>query len=435
MSDPIWLLVGLAVGASAGLAIGWLFAQRRAPAHETQLLQLKDELAAAKGAQAAAESSRAEAEKFHEMAIGQLRDAFRAMSTETLQKMHPEFLRLAQETFAKFQESARGDLEKKEQAIATLVKPLEEHLKMYQQRLQQSETQQAGAMGAVRKHLETLAAQSSTLSQETQQLRRILSSNQARGRWGEQTLRRVVEAAGLSAHCDFFEQTQLGDGKPDMVIQLPGDRCIIVDAKVPDLDFLNGLEADPATRAAALTAHAAKLKATIRALAEREYPRQFPKALDYVVMFLPAESLFSTALEADQDLLVWAASKQILVTTPASLIGLLHCVQVTWQQHAQTENARLIAQCAGELYSRIYTFIKYFQRVGGGLEQANRAFNEAIASYESRLRPQGERLAALGLEVAGKELPEIEPAEVSLRTFRANGTALEPGLVQTASSP
>jgi len=435
MNAPIWLLVGLALGAVAGAVIGWLMAQRRqAPAHHARLLELKDELSAAKASQAAAESSKAEAQKFHEGAIAQLREAFRAMSTETLQKMHPEFLRLANETFAKFQETAKGDLEKKQQAIATLVKPLEEHLKVYQQRLQQSDAQRADAMGAVRKHLETLAVQSATLSQETQQLRRILSSNQARGRWGEQTLRRAVEAAGLSAHCDFCEQVQSGDSKPDMVINLPGERCIIVDAKVPDLDFLGAVDGDPTTRSENLAAHAAKLKATIRALAERNYPQQFPKALDYVVLFLPAESLFSTALEGDQDLLVWAASKQILLTTPASLIGLLHCVQVSWQQHSQTENARLIAQSAAELYARVCIFIKHFQRIGSGLEQANKAFNDAVGSYDTRVRPQGDRLETLGLDTAGKPLPEIAPVEVTLRAVSANGDPVATALVETSSS-
>src|SRR5205823_8006128 len=136
------------------------------------------------------------------------------------------------------------------------------------------------------------------LSHETLQLRRVLSSNQARGRWGEETLRRVVEAAGMSAHCDFSEQKQAGDSKPDLIVHLPGERIVIVDAKVPDLDFLDALEAADATqRAEALATHVTKLKSTIKSLAERDYPRQFPNALDHVVLFLPAESLFSAALE------------------------------------------------------------------------------------------------------------------------------------------
>ena len=156
----------------------------------------------------------------------------------------------------------------------------------------------------------------------------------------------------MSAHCDFSEQTQAGDSKPDLIVHLPGDRVIIVDAKVPDLDFLNALDAaDSTKRAEALAAHAGKLKATVKALADRDYPSQFPNALDYVVMFLPAESLFSAALEGDHDLIVWAAGKRIMLATPASLIALLRSVSVSWQQHAQTESAQEIAEARTSAHS------------------------------------------------------------------------------------
>jgi DNA recombination protein RmuC len=348
--------------------------------------------------------------------LADLREAFRALSADALKQTAPEFLRLANETLGKFQESAKGDLAQRQEAIKTLVKPLEEQLKVYQQRLQQSESTQSSALGEVKKHLETLAQQSQSLSNETLQLRRVLSSNQARGRWGEETLRRVVEAAGMSAHCDFSEQTQAGDSKPDLVVRLPGDRFIIVDAKVPDLDFLSAMDAaDSTKRAESLAAHAGKLKATVRALAERDYPAQFPNALDYVVLFLPAESLFSAALEGDQDLIVWAASKRILLATPASLIALLRSVSVSWQQHSQTENARAIAEAAQELYVRVCKFTEHFEKIRGGLEKATSAFNDAAGSYERMVRPSGERLLKLRGDGQGKELAEVKPLEEALR--------------------
>ena len=443
MNAPAWLLVGLALGGVAGAAIGWLLALRRqaaAPAtaalltevkqqlaaRETELAQVRQHFTEASAHSAAAQTALTESRQFHERqlaelktsqekALSDLRDSFRALSAEALEKSHPEFLRLANETFAKFRESAKGDMSQKEQAIATLIKPLEEHLKAYQERLQKSEALQSGSIGAVGKQLEIL-------SRETEQLRRILNSNQARGRWGEQTLRRVVEAAGLSAHCDFYEQEHSGDGKPDLIIKLPGDRCLIVDAKVPDLEVLGAVElADPLKRSEALSAHVAKLKTTIKGLVERDYSSQFPNALDYVVVFLPAESLFSAALEGDQELLVWAANRKILLTTPALLIGLLHCIQVSWQQHAQTENARQIAETAAELYSRICTFIEHFEAIGGSLERATGAYNEAVGSYFKRVRPKGEHLVGLGIESAGKQLPEIAPVEVGVRSIAGNG--------------
>jgi DNA recombination protein RmuC len=283
--------------------------------------------------------------------------------------------------------------------------------------LQQSEASQSSTLGEVKKQLELLSQQSQSLAQETQQFRMVLNSNPARGRWGEETLRRVVEAAGMSAHCDFSEQAKEGDSKPDLVVRLPGDRMIIVDAKVPDFDFLNALEtADPVKRAESLALHANKLKTTIRALAERDYPRQFPSALDYVVLFVPAESLFSAALEGDRDLIVWAADKRILLATPASLIALLRSVQVSWQQHKQTENAALIAEAAQDLFTRVCKFTEHFERIRTGLERANTAYNDAVGSYERMVRPAGNRIQELRGGMTGKELANAAPLETALRT-------------------
>jgi len=197
---------------------------------------------------------------------------------------------------------------------------------------------------------------------------------------------------------------------------LPGERLIIVDAKVPDLDFLNALElADTAKRAESLAAHATKLKATIKALADRDYPSQFPNSLDHVVLFLPAESLFSAALEGDRDLIVWAAGKRILIATPASLIALLRSVSVSWQQHAQTENAQKIADAAQEFYARVVKFFEHFTNIRKGLEGATSAFDDAVGSYGRMVRPAGERLAELGGGASGKKLPDVQPMDNTLR--------------------
>ncbi|HSH96020.1 MAG TPA: DNA recombination protein RmuC, partial [Roseimicrobium sp.] len=282
--------------------------------------------------------------------------------------------------------------------------------------LQQSEATQSESLGEVKKHLEHLAVQSQSLSSETLQLRRVLSSNQARGRWGEETLRRVVEAAGMSSHCDFTEQAQAGESKPDMIVRLPGERMIIVDSKVPDLDFLQALDtAEPMKRAEALALHARKMKDTIKSLADRDYPKQFPNSLDYVVLFVPAESLFSAALEGDQDLIIWAAQKRILLATPTSLIALLRSVSVSWQQHAQTENARAINESAQELFQRVTKFTEHFEKIRGGLEKANNAYNDAVGSYERMVKPSGERLQKLAGTDGGKPLTDVAPLDATLR--------------------
>lgn len=353
-----------------------------------------------------------------EKAITDLREAFKALSADALKANAPEFLRLAQQTFGTIQESAKGDLQTRQEAISGLLKPLEQQLKTYQERLQQSETTQSQAIGDVKKQLETLGLRSESLANETERFRMVLRSNQARGRWGEETLRRVVEAAGMSAHCDFVEQVQEEDKKPDMIVQLPGDHVIIVDAKVPDLEFIDALDtADLGNRTRLLAVHAAKLKDTIRALAKRDYPAQFRNALDYVVLFLPAESLFSAALEGDRDLIVWAAQNRILLTTPASLIALLRSVSVSWQQFAQTENARAITDAAQDLYRRVATFTEHFGRIRDGLAAASDAYNRAVGSYESRVRPGGERLLGLGFDAGGKDLADVRALDTTLRNL------------------
>lgn len=450
--DPLaYLLVGIALGALFGGLVGWLLGQRKAAilkATDPLLIELREQLAgrdsavvelrqqlvdlstsraASDAARTAADQLLARERQLHEQqiaegralqtkALADLRESFQALSAEALRQNQPEFLRLANETFAKFAETAKGDLSQRQQAIATLLEPLKQQLDTYQHRLQQSDSAQSLALGDVKKHLETLTQQSQSLSQETLQLRRVLSSNQARGRWGEETLRRVVEASGMSAHCDFTEQAQAGEGKPDMVVHLPGDRVIIVDAKVPDLDFLTALEvADPLQRGEALAAHAGRLKSTIKSLADRDYPRLFPNALDHVVLFLPAESLFSAALEGDRDLLLWAAQRRILLATPASLIALLRSVSVTWQQHAQSENARAIAESAGELYARIAKFTEHLDKIRNGLERANQSFNDAVGSYDRMVRPAGDRLQRLQGDLPGRQLADLQPLPSTLR--------------------
>lgn len=357
-----------------------------------------------------------ESKEAQDKAIANLRESFKALSADALKENAPEFLRLANESFAKLQETAKGDLSKRQEAIAGLLKPLEEQLRTYQERLQQSESSQSTTLGEVKKQLETLTKQSESLANETERFRMVLKSSQARGRWGEETLRRVVEAAGLSVHCDFIEQTKEGDKKPDMIVRLPSDRLIIVDAKVPDLDFLAALDvADLEKRSQSLQNHARKLKDAIRDLASRNYPAQFPNALDYVVLFLPAESLFSAALEGDRDLIIWAASNRIMLATPASLIALLRSVSISWQQFAQTENARAIADTAKELYGRVAKFFEHFEKIRTGLSKANEAFNDAVGSYERMVRPSGERLSKLGLNTGGKELADVKPLDLALR--------------------
>ncbi len=448
------VLSGIA-GVVAGVVLGWLLGSRRAAGaaeplqrelrQQVDLLRtradaLSEQLQAASSGKArleadleAARQLMAERQCFHERqlteskaslerAMTDLREQFKALSADALKANAPEFLRMAEQSFARLQASSKGDLDQRREAISGMLKPLEEQLRTYQHRLQQNESTQSTAIGEVRKQLETLAHQSESLAGETERFRMVLTSNQARGQWGEETLRRVVEASGMSAHCDFDEQVQQEDKKPDMVVRLPGERVIIVDAKVPDLDFITALDtADLEKRKTLLAMHAAKLKETIRELAKRNYPGQFPNALDYVILFLPAESLFSAALEGDRDLIVWAARQRIMLATPASLIALLRSVSISWQQFAQTENARDIAASAQELFARVATFTEHFEKIRAGLARAGSAYNDAVGSYERMVCPSGERLLKLGVSAGGKALAELSPVETSLRLPAGGG--------------
>lgn len=363
----------------------------------------------------------------HQQALEELRTAFKALSGDALRQSAPEFLRLAGEVFGRFQESARGDLSTREQRIETLVRPLEELLKTYQARLAQTESLQSAAMGQIRQQLESLAGQSQSLSDETGRLRAVLSSNQARGRWGEETLRRVVEASGMSVHCDFVEQVAEGESRPDLVVHLPGNRSILVDSKVPELDAQDALASvEPTRRSELLAQHVVRVRTAIKSLTERNYPQQFPHALDHVVLFLPAESLFSTALEGDPNLLLWAADRGILLATPATLIGLLRAVAISWQQHEQSENAREIAAAARQLYERVARFVDHFERIREGIQRTARAFDDAVGSYERMVRPSGERLVRLGGGIEERPLPTLENLDLQPRTIASAAPASDP---------
>ena len=404
MENPeifVFLLIGVALGG----VIGWVVGSR-------------------KGVRAQAESRAAEQrlEEQREQSAEQLaalRESFKALSADALKEAQPELVRLAGETLSRLHESAKGELNTSKEAVAKLVAPLKQHLDTYQQRLSESEKNRNTQLGALREQLDALSENSRSLSSETEQLRMILNSSQARGRWGEETLRRVVEAAGLSSHCDFSEQTGSSEGRPDMIVHLPGGRHIVVDAKAPELSFLDELESgDAAQRRTAIEQHGKKMRETIKALADRNYPHHIDGALDCVVMFVPAESLFSAALEGDPDLIVWAAERRITLATPTSLIALLSSVRVSWQYHSQSENARAIAEAAQQLYKRLGTFLGHFDRIRTGLERANKAYNDAVGSYERSIKPSGERVNKLQVgETEGKELPAVEPVAEVLRTL------------------
>jgi DNA recombination protein RmuC len=302
--------------------------------------------------------------------------------------------------------------------VSPLIAQINTALGNYRDTMSQSLASQGDALTQVRAQMKSISETTAALATSTTDFTSVLKSSQHRGKWGEQTLRNVVEAAGLSPHCDFAEQVSQDDARPDLIVKLPGNRCIIIDSKVPEFDVAIADQAAP-NRRELVAAHALKLKKTVRDLAAKNYPTAMEKQgvtpFDKVVLFLPAESLLSTALEGDNDLILTAAREGILIATPATLIGFLGAINLAWQQHTQAENAGKIAAEATELFDRLVKFAEHFTKVRKGLLAASESLDAAIGSYETRIRPQGERVRELGGAASRDELDEIRPVNATIR--------------------
>jgi DNA recombination protein RmuC len=297
--------------------------------------------------------------------------------------------------------------------------PIHDALARMDAKLGEIERERAHARGALDEQLRTLGAQ-------TRALAGALRQPQTRGRWGELQLRRVVELAGMTAHCDFAEQTTVptGDGgvlRPDLVVHLPGDKQVIVDAKAPLSAFLDAYEArDESSRTAALAAHARLLREHVRRLSAKAYWDQFETAPDFVFLFLPGEHFYSAALEADPSLLEQGARQSVLIATPTTLIALLRAVAYGWQQERVAQDAQVVAELGRELHRRLETFAEHLQRVGSRLGSAVGAYNEAVGSFEHRLLPGARKLADHGVVSAERELAALERVELPARELIAS---------------
>ena len=383
-------------------------AQARAAAAESARNAAQQQLTEAQQANARAvdqlradhAKAQADAEARYNKALADLRLSFEKTSTDVLKGMAPDVTK---------EVSTR---------VEPLIAQINTALESYRQAMQQGMRSQGDALAAVGAQMKTISETTAALATSTTDFTSVLKSSQHRGKWGEQTLRNVVEAAGLSPHCDFAEQVSQDDARPDLIVKLPGNRCIIIDPKVPEFDVAIADQAAP-NRRELVAAHAAKLRKTLRDLAAKNYPTTIQKQgvtpFDKVVLFLPAESLLSTALEGDNELILAAAREGILIATPATLMGFLGAISLAWQQHTQAENAGRIADEATELFDRLVKFAEHFTKVRKGLLAASESLDAAIGSYESRIRPQGERVRELGGAASRPALTEILPVNATIR--------------------
>lgn len=353
----------------------------------------------------------------------QLREAFQALAAEALRQNNQSFLDLAKTSLTDFQRAATTDLDIRQQAIADLVRPIEDGLKRVDEQLTAAEQTRRDSMAEVRSHVELMATAQTQLKQETTQLVKALRAPQIRGRWGEVQLRRVVELAGMMNHCDFVEQEQAesdnGFLRPDLIVKLPGGKQIIVDAKTPLSAYLDSVECeDDEQRTALLQAHARQVRDHITKLAAKSYWDQFTPTPEFVFMFLPGETFYSAALQADPSLLEFGVMAGVIPASPLTLIALLRAVAYGWRQERIAENAQEISRNGADLYKRLRAMAAHLERVGAGLQRAVESYNDAIGSVERSVLPAARRFKDLGA-AAGEDLPVLESVDVTTRRIQA----------------
>jgi DNA recombination protein RmuC len=361
--------------------------------------------------------------------------SFKALSAEALQSSMSQLTELARAQLRTTQTEVKGDLDKRQQAVEQLVGPLKEQLGRVDSQLVRLDQERRESRGRLEAQLRTLTETGDRLRTETGALVTALRKPNARGQWGQMQLRNVVESAGMLRHCDFTEQSSFaGDEatlRPDMVVNLPGGKHVIVDAKSPLQGVLDAYQArDDAEREGHLRDHARLLRKHVKSLADKAYWAGMDSTPDMVVMFLPGESLLSAALEADSALLEDAMAQRVLIATPTTLLALLHSVAYGWQQERVAESAQEISDLGRELHTRLAKLSTLLAKLGTRLNSTVTAYNDAIGSYEARVLPGARRFADHGAVAEGTELPELEPVTVSARSVHAAELQLDlgPGL-------
>ena len=408
----VLLLVGLLLGIVVGAAIGYLFARGRFAGADER----------ARAAEERARMIERGAAERAALVDGQLAERFQALSTQALDASTARFLEVAEGRLRAANANAAGELELRRAAVEHLVEPLRETLTRVEEQLRESDAARTRSHAALAEQVRFVQQSSEQLRTQTQALVTALQRPEARGRWGELQLRRVVELAGMSARCDFDEQVTVttpdGPLRPDMVVHLAGGKNIVVDSKVSLAAYLEAAEADAGdVRAARLDAHARHVREHVDRLAGKAYWAALSPSPEFVILFIPGEAFLAPALERDPGLLEYAISRKVHIATPTTLVSMLRTAQYAWQQAALAENARAVFDLGRQLYERIAGLGGHVDRLGRALAKAVSTYNQAVGSLESRVLPSARRLSELG--VVDGELTAPAPVEETARALSA----------------
>lgn len=407
LSYGLLILITL-VSLLAGLSLGYLFTQRRLSGLKEENIGLKTRM---EMQEKHAEEKRQDLQTTRE----QLSETFTALSSHALKSNSEQFFKLAEENFKHLQQRSHDLLQEKEKSVENLVKPIREALDKTEKQLHEMEKHSRETHGSLSRHLETMAQTQSQLQSETRNLVQALRRPEVRGQWGEMTLKRLAELAGMVEHCDFYEQehvnTEDGAIRPDMVVRMPDGREIIVDVKTPLDAYLTAVEVpDDEQKQVALNRHAKNVREHVRSLASKAYWNQFKQAPDFVVMFIPGEQFLSSALDVDRNLMEDALQQKVIISTPTSLVALLRAVAYGWRQEQLAANAEQIRTVGEELYDRLGTFASHLQKVGKSLNSGVDNYNKAVASFDSRILPSARKFREMGIS-SKKEVEQLEPLE------------------------
>lgn len=446
------LILAVVAALVVGAVIGWLFAGRQAGGLKAErdglaerfrvaVTDLAAEAEARKAADIQLASLLAEQkarDAAHDAQIAQLKEAqaaltaqFREVGQAMLGEAQKNFLERADQRFRQSEESAGQNLK-------ALLQPVHERLAKYEEAVGKVEAERRDAFGLLHGQIAAMREGTERVSSEAAKLVNALrNAPKARGRWGEQQLRNVLESCGLSEHADFQTEVSVTDGeggrlRPDVVVKVPGGQSLVIDAKVSLNAYQDAFGAvDEAEKTAHLAAHAAAMKAHVNTLSAKAYWNQFDDTPDYVVMFVPGEHFLAAALDHDAELWDYAFDRKVLLATPTNLIAIARTVAAVWRQEKLAGQAREIAALGKELYARMATMGGHIARVGKNLDQATGAYNAFVGSFESQVLTQAKRFEALDVETGGKEIPVLPVAEQAARPLAKLAAA--PAAVNDAS--